>query len=124
MVATWPETLPPAPMVAGSSYQPVSNATPIPVEAGELLTRRRFTGAMTRLNVALVLTRAQALTLMTFYRDELAETLPFVWTDPLTETEVEMMFEAAPQLQPLGADRWAASLTLVTKPQVATGSPA
>jgi hypothetical protein len=121
-MAVWPVTLPPAMLVAGSQYQPLSNATPIPVEAGELLTRRRFTGEMARIPVTLNLSTEQARTLLTFYRVELGEVEPFDWIDPLTGDAVEMMFEGAPQFQPLSTHVWQASFTVVTKP-VVPGSP-
>lgn len=119
----WPAELPPAPMLDGTTYDVVSNAMPIPVEAGELLTRRRFTGEMVNITVSLVLTRSQALRLVRFYRDDCKESLPFLWNDPLTGDPVEMMFASAPQLQPLGGEAWSASFTVSTKPTEPVGSP-
>lgn len=115
----WPISLPQALLVAGLSYQPVSNATAIPVEAGELLTRQRFTGKMVRLSGSLLLTTAQAETLISFWRDDLGETEPFEWTDPLTGETIELVFETpngAPRLTALSTDQWQAALTLVSKP--------
>jgi hypothetical protein len=119
----WPATLPPAALVAGLQYQPAANATPIPVEAGELLTRRRFTGEMARIQGSANLTTEQAQTLLAFYRTDLQETLPFTWDDPLTGESVEMVFEGPPQFQALSTSRWQASFTLLTKPTEPTGSP-
>lgn len=119
----WPAELPPAPMLDGTTYDVVSNAMPIPVEAGELLTRRRFTGEMATINVSLVLTKSQVQRLLSFYRDDCKESLPFLWQDPITEETVEMVFTSAPQVQPLGGDAFSASFTVSTKPAEPGGSP-
>jgi hypothetical protein len=121
-MATWPATLPPAPLV-GVQYQPIPNATAIPVEAGELLTRRRFTGEMARIPCAMILSTTQARALMDFYRGELQETLPFDFDDPLTGDTVEMLFDGAPQFQSLSTNVWQASFTLLSKPALPVGSP-
>lgn len=119
----WPATLPPAQLVAGSGYQPVSNATPIPVEAGELLTRRRFTGEMANMPVSLLLDDAQMLTLMRFYRRTVKETLPFLFYDPVEGFDVPCVFTSPPAATFLAPDRFQVSFTLATKPVADEGSP-
>lgn len=119
----WPASLPPATLVAGSGYQPVSNATPIPVEAGELLTRRRFTGEMATMPVNLLLDDEQMQTLMFFYRRTLKETLPFLFYDPVQGFDVPCVFTTAPSATFLAPDLFQVSFTLMTKPVADEGSP-
>lgn len=117
MPAIWPETLPGIALRAGSRYEPISNATPIPVEAGELLTRSRFTGDMARFTVALNLTSTQTQQLLSFWRYDLKTgALTFLWEDPITGNAVEMLFDRAPVFDPLGGNAWRATFTLVSKP--------
>lgn len=117
MAIAWPDTLPQIGLRAGSRYQPVSNATPIPVEAGEMLTRSRFTGDMANVTTALLLSETQAQTLLAFWRYDLKTgALPFLWDDPITAASVEMQFMSEPAFEPLGGRKWRASLQLRTKP--------
>ncbi len=119
----WPATLPPAALVSGSGYQPVSNATPIPVEAGELLTRRRFTGEMASMPVSLLLDDLQVQTLMYFYRRTLKETQPFMFYDPVQGFDVACVFTSPPAMTFAAPDRFQVSFTLMTKPVADEGSP-
>jgi hypothetical protein len=122
-MTTWPDTLPSNPLIAGLQYQPASNATAIPVEAGELLTRRRFTGEMAQISAVMTLTTAQAQDLLSFYRDTLGEVDTFDWTDPLSGDTVEMIFNGAPSFQPISTTHWNAAFTLFTKPVMDVSSP-
>ena len=119
----WPAALPPAQLVSGSGYQPISNAMPIPVEAGELLTRRRFTGEMASLPVALLLDDEQVRTLMFFYRRTLGETQPFMFYDPVQGFDVPCVFTSPPAATFLAPDRFQVSFTVTTKPIADEGSP-
>ncbi len=116
-IAEWPATLPPAALINGSSYAPVSNAMPIPVEAGEMLTRRRFTGEMASMPVAMVMSMEQYRTLLHFYRVVIKEALPFMFYDPVKGAPVPCVFTGeAPSFAGLAPDLGRVSFTLMTKP--------
>jgi len=120
---SWPATLPQGLLVAGLQYSPERNATAIPTEVGEVLTRQRFTGRMVRLSGALLLTSAQYADLLAFYFEELRETTPFTWADPVTGDSLELVFDGAPQGQPVTTEDWQVSVSLVSKPTLPGGSP-
>lgn len=112
---TWPASLPCAFLSGSVSYNPFSTSIPVDVEVGPPLTRNRYTGEMADVSGPLpALSRAQAVALYQFWRDDLVKgTLPFTWTDPLTLEDVNFILLQPPAMQQGdGADIWHASLTL------------
>lgn len=117
MVA-WPAAFPQLFEADGFSLEPVSGSTPIEVESGEPMSRRRFTGEMDNLQGTLPpVTFAIAQDIYEFWRDDLANgTSRFTFEHPLTSETVDVMFMAPPKFTPAGGLYWRVSVSLRTLP--------
>lgn len=98
---TWPPGVPSLCRLEGMNLTPFSGAMPVDVEAGEPMTRRRFTGEMARLQGTLSMTRKQAIDLYNFWRYDLKQgSLRFTEDEPMTQAAGEFLF-----LEPPGFSR-------------------
>lgn len=69
-------------------------------EVGAARRRKRFTRALGRWTFSVLLTESQALTLLSFYKQDLDEgVLEFNWQNPLTGVTHEVRFAKRPEFQ-------------------------
>jgi len=72
-------------------------------EEGPLMTRRRYTKIRKFAKLSIWVTKEQYDTFYNFYNISIAGgSLPFDWSDPITETPAEMLFMKAPVISVVG----------------------
>lgn len=110
----WPLHFPRTFEVNGFSLDPVSNSTPIDVESGEPMSRRRFTGDMENIVGSLPpVEKELANEIRSFWRYDLKHgTVSFTWSDPISEEAVEFMLMAPPAFTPVSDSLWRVQLRL------------
>jgi hypothetical protein len=110
--------LPPATDLEGYRETPPQLTIRTPMDVGPAKARRRLTAGVTAIEGTLLLTAAQAETLMGFWRDTTAAgALAFTWLHPRTGASVSMRFVAGPELAALDAGAlWRAALRLEILP--------
>lgn len=120
-MASWPGTLP------QNQFRGLSDEREVAVvrsnmDAGPAKQRRRFSAAVRTLTVPIILNGAQKQTFDTFFITTLAEgALSFAWTDPVTDSALNLRFTKPPKwvLQVGGstsARLWQAELPLEILP--------
>lgn len=112
-MAAWPSSLPQLSLLAGAA-ETVQDATiRSEMDVGPAKRRRRYTAAVRRFSVPLILTVAQVATLETFYETTLSGGVDaFDWVHPRTLAAVSLAFVARYQLQPIGAGYYQVVLEL------------
>lgn len=116
-MASWPSSLPTAPLVAGYSEQRESGSIRTQIDAGPEFVRRRYSATVTRIGVQLRLTTAQVATLETFFSTTTGQgSAAFTWTHPRTGASVSMRFMEPPQISADGNGIWTAALALEILP--------
>lgn len=92
-VTTWPASLQQTLNADTASFRPAGNTLWPDVESGEPLSRLRFTGKQADITGTICCTPDQAIDLLEFFEDELeGGSLPFTWTHPVTDAELEFQF--------------------------------
>lgn len=101
----WPVSLQQKLEVAGFQYMPGNTRVVTAMSVGPAKVRSRFTDAVDVYQCQVTLDFAEVATFKTFYKTTLGNgTLPFLFTDPFTETEETFRFvpDQDPVIQPLG----------------------
>jgi hypothetical protein len=115
-MATWPPSLPQAPLLDGLSEAYGDGVIRTDMDVGVPKRRRRYTFTPRRFPIGVVLSEDQAATFDTFFVTTLAEgEAPFDWTHPRTGSSVSLAFVGPPRLVPLGAGFWRADFELETQ---------
>lgn len=91
----WPASLP-QDQFLGTRVSLGSNVLRSPMGVGPDKLRRRHTADVRDVRVPIVLTGLQFAALITFYRTDLAEVLPFTWEDPRSDATVNYRFVQPP----------------------------
>jgi hypothetical protein len=113
----WPTELPATLNVDGTNYKPTPNSTPIDVESGEPMTRRRFTGKMADIRGTLTLEVEDAIILYNFWSTDCEDgSLPFDWVHPITGAAVEFVWLDTPEFRPIAPEVWEVNLSLRQMP--------
>lgn len=100
---SWPVLLQQKLNVAGFEYLPGNTAARTDMDIGPAKVRSRFTDAVDRYSCSILLEFDEVPTFKTFYKQTLVNgTLPFLFTDPFTETEEIFRFAETPRIRPLG----------------------
>lgn len=104
-VPVWPETLPDEALIEGYSRAFPNKLLRSSMETGPAKVRRRVTSGVAPLKGAIYMSRAQLTTFTTFYETTLAGgSLRFSWTDPVTNTSVEIRFAEPPSWTLVGVE--------------------
>lgn len=110
---TWPAGLPAHTEIEGYQETPPTLALRSAMDAGPAKVRRRFSAGPTAWRGTMLLTQAQAETLLAFWRETLAGgALAFEWAHPRTGAAATMRFTAPPELRHQAEGLWRAELTL------------
>ncbi|WP_291299287.1 hypothetical protein [Elioraea sp.] len=114
----WPSTLPGAAEIEGYSERPTDLAIRTPMDVGPAKVRRRYTAGVTAIEGTMLMSAAQTVTLMAFWRDTTAAgSLSFDWTHPRTGEVARVRFTVPPELRPEDAGAlWRASLRMEILP--------
>lgn len=82
-------------------------------EVGAARRRKRFTRSLGRWKFTLLLSKPQALSLYSFYKEDLDEGVDeFNWTSPLTGETYEVRFAKRPEFQEVDGNAYEASVEL------------
>lgn len=116
-MATWPATLPQAPLADGYQEAPHDATIRTAMDVGPAKLRRRSTVEGADLRMLFVLSSSQVSDLDTFYSSTLSGGVDaFDWTDPRLGTSESYRFAARPAPQFLGGDWWRVELQLERLP--------
>ncbi len=112
-MATWPASLPQAPLLRGYSEQGQGNTIRTQMDVGPPKRRRRYTAELVQYQMMVLLTEAQLATFETFYTSTLSHGADaFDWVDHRAGTTLEYAFVGRPQYTPAGGGLWEVSFTL------------
>lgn len=116
-MATWPVSLPAAPLLGGIEAEDQDNVIRFEPDVGEAMARQRSTAVPVRMTVEFKLTEAQRATLMAFYRTDCAYgSVEFTWTDPEDGETASFMFLGSPKRGHQTKGAWRVSCTLLRLP--------
>lgn len=117
-MATWPSTLPQAPLQNASYAPAVDNVITSNMETGAPKTRRRFTFVPETFTGSLLLTTAQVATLKTFVATTVKDVLPFTWKHFQNGSAQNYVFTKRPTYTYLtdSGGYWTAEIELRTTP--------
>lgn len=105
-MATWPASLPQAPLFNSLNVTPEPNVIAFESDVGVEHTRRRATSRRKTINVAFMLTRAQLSVFDAFFEQELADgTLTYQWRDPVQGVTATYKIRTHNTV-PVGGDAW------------------
>lgn len=115
-MAVWPLSLPQ--QVLASDYTEAADANTIrsDVDVGPAKVRRRYTAEVKVLQIGLVLTAAQVVTLDTFYDATLGAVDAFDWVHPRTLAAASLRFRSRPEYRAIGASYFRAAFALEILP--------
>jgi hypothetical protein len=106
-MASWPAALPQWVLVDGFSYAPVSTVAQISTEAGEPLSRARFTGELMDIGAVIEVDLSLVSLFRDFWQVDLGRgALPFLKNDPIFGEARRVILTAPPKYVPLGGTRW------------------
>lgn len=116
-MADWPLTLPTAPLLDRFQETLADTVVRTSMDQGPAKLRRRTTAGVSQMDLCYLLTGAQAVTLETFYKDELqGGSLPFGMLHPRRQEPVTVRFRKPPRLTPKSTRHYMASLELEVLP--------
>lgn len=119
-MATWPVSLPVAPLLDGFSYQPANTLTASNADVGALKVRRRFTAGPDLARASWLLTAPQFATFRAFFDTDLAGgALSFTAEHPLPPyATATLRFDPAqmPTYTPLGNGLWQVDAQIMILP--------
>lgn len=116
-MATWPGTLPTAPLLDGYTETPPDTTIRTASDTGPNKIRRRFTAGVRKFMVRTLLTTAQVATLDTLYITTLeGGALPFDWTHPRTGASVSFRFVGPPVYSAVTYGYYNATMSLEIMP--------
>jgi hypothetical protein len=118
MAVVWPPSVPQVPEIGGYAESMPAAMLRTEMDVGPAKQRRRFTGAVTPLRCAIVMSKAQLATLDEWFRVTLAMgSLPFEWTHPRTGALRTWRFTEPFVLVPiLDGETWRVQLSLEMLP--------
>ena len=114
--AVWPASLPQdAERPHKEKFQ--ENTVRTPMDAGPDKVRRRYTAGVKAVQASMQMTKAQTITLETFFDDTLkGGSLPFDWLLPRTAATATFRFTAPPELTHIAGLNWDVQLQLEILP--------
>lgn len=119
-MATWPVSLPVAPLLDGFSYQPANTLVVSEMDAGLPKVRRRFTAGPDMASASWLLTAAQFETFRSFFTTDLAGgALSFTAEHPLPPyATATIRFDPTqmPTFTPLGNGEWKVDAQIMILP--------
>lgn len=115
-MATWPETLPP-PYTGSLNISPPDNVIRSGMDTGPAKVRRRTTANITPHEFVMRLSKAQAVTLYNFHKeDTFSGADEFDYYDEFLEQNIKARFVSPPKIGHLEADTWTAQVSLEILP--------
>ena len=103
-MATWPATLPQAQFV-GLADLKTSGMLRTQMDIGPAKSRRRFTATVRNVDVPIIVDNDHRETFDSFFDGTIGDgSLPFDWTDPVTDNVVSFRFRNAPSFRLLRGD--------------------
>lgn len=114
-MATWPVSLPQAPLLAGFQFAPQPNVIAFGTEVGPGKTRRRSTARVRTMPFSMHVTDAQLEDFTDFFETDLSDgALAFDLTDPVTGLTGSFQFDPASpwSASAIGPDLWLVSAQL------------
>ena len=116
-MATWPDTLPPSPLIDGLEEEEPDIILRTQMDAGPAKTRLRFTSGVAPLKWPTLLTTEQRATLINFYRVTCAYgALSYNVTHPITGDTISVRFVKPPKIVPASDKFFRTTLELEIMP--------
>lgn len=117
-MATWPVSLPQAPLVDGYGETPPNLIVRSQTEVGWAKTRRRASAGPTRITAVYAMSGTQLAAFESFLAGDIADrTQAFDWPQPRAGATASVRIVEPPQIIPAaGANRWRVGLTLELMP--------
>ena len=113
MAETWPLGLPQSALIEGFAEQLPNVVVRTSMDMGPVKVRRRYTAAPASFRLMLSLTKDQLALFRTFFNDTLeGGALTFDWVHPVTQSAIELRFQAPPTIQAVSPDVFNVALAL------------